>query len=286
VTEAAWSGNPAHQLHEILQSARTRASAENHPSVQGWRYALGLPPDAPNETVVRGLLSLGELCRETRRLVELSDSPFIAVTLERYQEVEEVVARTWALTNDMTWSLSGLTDTGMYSLRFCEQLIEQSGLAGPTVPGDRIDGLRQLVEELRGEVSKADFLTKPERFQMDALIDEITTVLSTTPASTPENLRRSGNRLTGYLLGRPKASEHLRGTRLGALLVVTVVTIQGITAFVADVNDLFHEPAIVQIQENLDVHVTVDQVTVLSPRAISQGVVTQPEDAPDETASR
>jgi hypothetical protein len=284
VTDAAWSGNPAHQLHAVLESARTRAAAENQPSLQGWRYALGLSPEESTDTIIRGLLGLGELGRDTRRLVEASGSALADLALERFQEVEAVLSRTWTLTQDMTWSLSGLTDAGMYSLRFCERLIEQDHLVGPTVPSDRLDGLRDLVEQLRAEVMGSDSLQPRERLELEALIDEITVVISTAAASTPETLRRIGNKLVGYLLGRPSANEHLRGTRLGTLLVVTVVAIRGITGFAADVHEVFSEPAITQIQENFEIHVTVDQVEVLAARAITQGEAPQSTSGVDSEA--
>jgi hypothetical protein len=155
--------NPAGRLYAVLQKARTAQPNPQAQAVEMWTAVLDMP-NTDLTDLLRALLDLDAQMRRVR--TQISTLPADAdpdIALAHIDEVEAVLQRLPLLNGQtMEWTLAGLTNAGMLSLRACASLLDRYHLE-PVLADERLTELRREVDSLIEEVRQSDDLDDQTR---------------------------------------------------------------------------------------------------------------------------
>ncbi|MEV4275148.1 hypothetical protein [Actinoplanes xinjiangensis] len=166
--------NPARRLHAIMEAARSLPP--DTLAAAGWASIQNRQHDEPKFVQSADLLAflshIGYLVKETSDLLRrVEDEDDVDIVFAHFNQVVDIVDRfPMMANNNIAWSLQGLDNGGMMSLRVAGSLLNRYA-AEPSIPEDEVQSLLEQVRDLIREVHQADDLDdKTKKYILDLLL--------------------------------------------------------------------------------------------------------------------
>ncbi|MFI5910022.1 hypothetical protein [Dactylosporangium sp. NPDC051541] len=233
--------NPAGRLWAILVAAQ--AVDPDAPALAGWTTALGVDVHRTSDTL-RAFSLVADLNAKVR--TQIAELPFEAdpsAIASHLGEIDGVIDRLPRLADySMSWSLAGLTDAGMLSLRICASTLGRY-LSEPVLSRDQLRILSTQVDDLVESVrSSSDLDARLQRFILDLLL-KVKFALDNYRILGLLPLEAATNELVGALARQSSVPDQIAESKLAKGFFAFFVAIDLALNVAANIHSLEKPPA-------------------------------------------